>query len=215
MMRMSDKGLVALARHEGIVPGPYRDAAGVWTYGVGHTAAAGAPDPAQMPRGMPRDVMAEIGRALRLFRADVERYEDEVRRAVTVPLSQHEFDALVSFHYNTGGIARASATELLNAGHRREAGFALMNWSKPESVIPRRRAERDLFLRGEYPRGPIPVWRVDEAGRIDWSAPYQLLGEAEALALLRQDQRQEPPTGDAPGWLVALVQLLGRLVGRA
>ena len=44
-MKMTDRGLLALARHEGIVPAPYLDVARVWTFGVGHTAAAGAPDP--------------------------------------------------------------------------------------------------------------------------------------------------------------------------
>ena len=44
-MHMTDRGLLALARHEGIVPAPYLDVKRVWTFGVGHTAAAGAPDP--------------------------------------------------------------------------------------------------------------------------------------------------------------------------
>ena len=35
------------------MPGPYLDVKGVWTFGIGHTAAAGAPDPATLPRGMP------------------------------------------------------------------------------------------------------------------------------------------------------------------
>ena len=42
-MQMTDRGLLALMRHEGIVPGPYLDVKNVWTYGVGHTAAAGPP----------------------------------------------------------------------------------------------------------------------------------------------------------------------------
>ena len=59
--------------------------------------------------------------ALRLFRADLARYEAGVLRAVTVPLAPHEFDALVSFHYNTGAIARAALTRALNAGDRAAA----------------------------------------------------------------------------------------------
>ena len=37
------------AEHEGIVPAPYRDSTGLWTYGIGHTAAAGAPGPSTRP----------------------------------------------------------------------------------------------------------------------------------------------------------------------
>ena len=51
---MTDRGLLALIRHEGIVPGPYLDARGTWTFGIGHTAVAGPPDPATLPRGMPQ-----------------------------------------------------------------------------------------------------------------------------------------------------------------
>ena len=42
-MHMTDRGLVALVRHEGLVPGTYLDVKQVWTFGIGHTAAAGPP----------------------------------------------------------------------------------------------------------------------------------------------------------------------------
>lgn len=155
-MIMTDRGLLALARPEGIVPAPYLDARRVWIFGVGHTVAVGAPNPARMPRGMPADLDAGICEALRLFRADLSRYEAEVLRAVTVPVAPHEFDALVSFHYNTGAIARAALTRALNAGDRTDAGAAFMNWLRPASLRQRREAERDLFLHGRYPEGPIP-----------------------------------------------------------
>ena len=45
-MRTTDRGLLALARHEGVVPAAYLDVKRVWTFGIGHTAAAGTPDPA-------------------------------------------------------------------------------------------------------------------------------------------------------------------------
>jgi lysozyme len=57
-MHMTDRGLLALVRHEGLVPGPYLDVKQVWTFGIGHTAAAGPPDPSTMPRGMPADLDA-------------------------------------------------------------------------------------------------------------------------------------------------------------
>jgi len=74
-MQMTDRGLLALARHEGIVPGPYTDVKQVWTFGIGHTAAAGPPDPAQMPRGMSANLDAAIREAFRVFRADLAAYE--------------------------------------------------------------------------------------------------------------------------------------------
>lgn len=219
-MHMTDRGLMALARHEGIVPGPYRDSTGTWTYGIGHTAAAGPPDPAEMPRGMPKDLVVAIREAFRLFREDIGSYEADVRRAVTVPVEPHEFDALVSFHYNTGGIARAALTRHLNAGNRVAAADAFLNWRRPASIIPRREAERDLFRLGRYPGGTIPVWSVDRTGRVDFSRPVRRLTEDEALALLRPSPLPKPPVldpaPDAPtGWLVRLAAFFSTLIQRA
>ena len=215
-MHMTDRGLLALARHEGIVPGPYRDSAGTWTFGIGHTAAAGPPYPEKMPRGMPQDPDAGIREAFRLFRADLARYEAEVARAVTVPLEPHEFNALVSFHFNTGGIQRAALTRHLNAGNRVAAADAFLNWRKPASIIPRREAERDLFRDGRYPTGPIPVWSVDRAGRVDFSRPGRRLAESEALVMLRPSPAPPAPASKpfAPtswlAWLVATFNHLSR-----
>jgi len=210
-MRMTTRGLLALARHEGIVPAPYLDAAGTWTFGIGHTAAAGAPNPAAMPRGMPDDLDAAIHEAFRVFRVDLTRYEAAVLRAVKVPLKPHEFDALVSFHYNTGGIARAALTRHLNTGNRARAANAFLNWRRPASVIPRREAERDLFRYGRYPVGPIPVWGVDANGRVDFSRPIRRLSEEEVLALLRP-AHPEPTTPTR--FLARLATLLSRLFQR-
>ena len=212
-MQMTDRGLLALARHEGIVPGPYRDSTGTWTSGIGHTAAAGPPDPATMPRGMPADLDAGIRDAFRVFRADLTRYEEAVLRVVTVPLSPHEFDALVSFHFNTGGISRAALTRRLNAGDREAAARAFLNWRRPASVIPRREAERDLFRHGRYPRGTIPVWAVDRAGRVDFSRSIRRLTENEALDLLRP-VKPGPSPNTPTGWLARLVDFLSALIRR-
>ncbi|MEH0076910.1 MULTISPECIES: lysozyme [Pannonibacter] len=200
-MQMTDRGLLTLVRHEGIVPGPYRDVKQVWTFGIGHTAAAGAPDPATMPHGMPEDLDAGIREAFRVFRADLARYEVAVLRAVKVPLEPHEFDALVSFHYNTGSIAKAVLTRHLNADDRAAAAAAFMGWLKPAAIRPRREAERDLFATGRYPAGTIPIWSVDRIGQVDFSRPIRRLTEDEALALLRPESPPVPTqTIVAPSW---------------
>jgi len=190
-MNVSPRGLYALASHEGIVPGPYRDSVGVWTYGVGHTAAAGEPNPRKMARGMPDDLDGEIARALRTYIVDIERYAADVRRAVRVKVSQEQFDALVSFHYNTGGIARAELTKHLNAGRVASAARTFMGWLKPIEVRARREAEQRLFRDGTYPRDPVPVWGVDASGRVQWRA-VKRIAQAEFLALLEQHKEIRP-----------------------
>lgn len=221
-MQLTDRGLLALVRHEGLVPGPYLDVKGIWTFGIGHTAAAGLPNPATMPRGMPADLDAGIREAFKVFRTDLAGYEAAVRRAVTVPLAPHEFDALVSFHYNTGGIARAALTRHLNAGNRAAATDAFMGWLKPAAIRSRREAERDLFRHARYPTGTIPVWEVDRNGRVDFSRPIRRLTEDEALALLRPETTPVPMAADpmpvptapaAPTLLFRLTAFLTTLIG--
>ncbi len=212
-MQTSDRGLLALIRHEGVVPGPYLDVKDIWTVGIGHTAAAGLPDPARMPRGMPAHLDAGIREAFRIFRTDLAAYEAEVLRAVKVPLDPHEFDALVSFHYNTGGIAKAALTKALNVGNRAAAAAAFMGWLKPAAIRSRREAERDLFARGIYPTGTIPVWSVDRNGQVNFSRPIRRLTEVEALALLRPTGTTMPPPAQsttAPSWWQRLANLFTR-----
>ena len=221
-MHMTDRGLLALVRHEGLVPGPYLDVKDVWTFGIGHTAAAGPPDPARLPRGMPADLDAGIREAFQLFRSDIVAYEAEVLRAVNVPLEPHEFDALVSFHYNTGGIAKASLTRHLNAGNRAATAQAFMGWLRPAAIRTRREAERDLFRDGRYSTGTIPVWAVDRNGRVDFSRPIRRLTETEALALLRPANLSAPPPMPTPtqpsappsGWLARLAAFFSNFTRR-
>lgn len=200
-MKTSDAGLFALALHEGIVPGPYRDSVGVWTYGIGHTAAAGAPDPAKMPKGMPANLDAALRDVFATFRRDVAKYEAGVNRAVKVPVTQAQFDALVSFHYNTGAIGKASLVKRLNAGDLAGAAAGFMAWKKPAEIIARRKAEQAMFANGTYPTGQVTVWQVSKAGKVIWK-PARRLSKDQVLALLdgtvaEPHKPAAPPTSPA------------------
>ena len=172
--RTSQLGLAATASYEGLVPGPYRDSVNVWTYGIGHTAAAGPPDPKAMPRGMPANLDAEVALATALYRADIGYCEERVRRAFTRPPTQHQFDAAVSFDLNTGAINRATWVKSHNAGNEAKAAEEIMNWRKPEEVIGRRRWEQRMYRDGNYPGTPIVVWGVDNSGAVIWRPVVQI-----------------------------------------
>lgn len=162
----SPEGIAETISHEGIVPYRYLCSARVDTFGVGHTHNAGAPDPRQMPFGREYPMK----KVVETFRRDLRKFEKRVNAAVKVPLKQHEFDALVSFDFNTGGVHRAQATRHLNAGNRTAAADALMGWSKPPEIIPRRRKEQALFRDGTYLSGFMAnVYPADERGRVIWS----------------------------------------------
>ena len=63
--------------------------------------------------------------------SDLMRYAAEVDRALgAAPTSQAQFDALVSFHYNTGAIARATLTRKHRAGDHEAAAGEFGKWMR-------------------------------------------------------------------------------------
>lgn len=48
------------------------------------------------------------------FESDIARFDAAVQRLVTIELTPNEFAALVSFQYNTGGLANSPGLELIN-----------------------------------------------------------------------------------------------------
>ena len=85
------------------------------------------------------------------FEADLARYSAEVSRALgEAPTSQHQFDALVSFHYNTGAIGRATLTRLHQAGNYDGAAAEFGKWvnaggRRLAGLVRRREAEAALY----------------------------------------------------------------------
>jgi hypothetical protein len=87
---------------------------------------------------------------------DLVKFEATVNRAVTVPLTQGQFDALVSLCFNIGqgGFAKSTVVKRLNAGNYRGAADAFLMWNKPPEIMGRRRGERQQFLAAT---GPAPA----------------------------------------------------------
>jgi lysozyme len=183
-MKLSTNGLCEIAAHEAIVTSPYFDSRDVLTWGVGHTAAAGTPDPATLPMGEPQP-MKDI---LECFKRDIADCERRVNAAVKAPVEQHEFDALVSFDFNTGGINRAKLVKLLNDGQRREAAEAFLGWLRPPEIEKRRRAEMALFRTGTYSNGgTATAYPADAKGKVLWSKGVRvnLMNELRAMNDIR------------------------------
>lgn len=190
-MRTSTKGILEILAHEAIVTRRYRDSVGVWTVGVGHTVNAGDPDPETMTRD------AEVSDLIEVFRRDLKKFEDRVNRAVEIALAQHEFDALVSFDFNTGGVHRASLVKKLNAGDRAGAAAGFMNWRKPKEIIPRRKKEQALFRDGAYSSdGFVSVYSASDSGRVLWSEGKRI--DARSLLIAEPQMPKAPPAEVKP-----------------
>jgi len=114
--------------------------AGPWTIGWGATGAGIGPGTvwtqAQCDERLARDLI---------------RYAAEVADALgDTPTTQAQFDALVSFHYNTGAIARATLTRRHMAGDHAGAAAQFARWNRAggrvlAGLTRRRAAEASLY----------------------------------------------------------------------
>ena len=205
-MKTSIKGLIEIAREEGLVPAPYLDAVGVWTFGLGHAETSGlAPNPRNMPRGMPADLDGAIREAFRLFRDHLGVYERGVRKAVNVRMTQQQFDACVSLCFNigTGGFARSSVARHFNAGRVDKAATAFLAWNKGrvdgklvriEGLARRRAREKLIFETGRYPGGSVPVFSVSASNKPIYSRVARQLSEADVAEYLSARTVYPAPT---------------------
>lgn len=86
--------------------------------------------------------------------ADIARYAAEVSKALgDAPTTQAQFDALVSFHYNTGAIGKATLTKLHKAGDYSGAAVEFGRWvfaagRALPGLVKRRSAEAELYREG-------------------------------------------------------------------
>lgn len=120
-MRLSDGGLDAIKAREGVVLEMYRDSANLPTIGVGHlltrdelrSGKLGDEDAVDWRDGISAETADE------LLRHDVEAAEAAVGdNVIQVPLTQYQYDALVSLAFNIGANAfrRSTLVRLLNQG---------------------------------------------------------------------------------------------------
>lgn len=156
-MKTSDNGRKFIEGFEGLFLKAYDDANdhivqpgqavhGTLTIGYGHTNAAGPP---HVYIGM--EITKEEADAI--LASDLASVELQVTHLVKVPINQNQFDALVSFDFNTGGLGRSSTLRDINAGNMQAAADALLMWDRAggrvlAGLLRRRRAERELFLKG-------------------------------------------------------------------
>ncbi len=143
MMKTSATGRKLIEQFEGCILRAYQDSVGVWTIGFGHTSAAGAPF---VRPGM--TITREMADAI--LGADLAAVENDVNHHVMATLSQNQFDALVSFDFNTGALDRSNVLRDINTGNFAAVRADLMMWDHAGGrVLPglyrRREAEADLF----------------------------------------------------------------------
>jgi lysozyme len=141
-VRIDENGVELIKLFEGFRALPYYDVAGYPTVGYGHLLSK--------EKGADLDQWLSVTEreADVLLRRDVARFERAVSRLVRVPLSQGQFNALVSFTYNLGPGALQASTlrRVINRGMYHEAPRQFRRWvyargRKWRGLVKRREAE--------------------------------------------------------------------------
>jgi len=142
---VSNSGMVLICGFEGLKLKAYDDGVGVWTIGFGTTIY---PNGIKVKKG---DTCTEV-QAKAYMAHDLKKFESAVNSAVTVPINQNQFDALVSLAYNIGTSAFKESTLLkkINLGDYKGAATQFNVWNKGggkvmQGLVNRRALERKLF----------------------------------------------------------------------
>ena len=155
-MNVSAKALKVIKHHEGTRFNPYRCPAKLWTIGVGHVLY---PEQGKL-KIEDRDAYPLRPEDNRKFSADevdsilasdLQRFERGVEKFVTVPLTQGQFDALVSFSFNVGlgTLQRSTLRAKLNRGENAADEFlkyCMAGGKILKGLQNRRIDERAMFL---------------------------------------------------------------------
>jgi lysozyme len=172
-LHVSDKGVELITSFEGWFPKAYLDPVGVWTIGWGTTGKEVWPGRV-ITKAQGREFLAQ----------DMRYFEDRVKELVSVPLAQHQFDALVSFAYNCGegNLGKSSALRELNRGNYSAVPGLLMRYNTAKDrrtgvrkvlagLTRRRKAEGALFMEASAPtkiKEPTLTHSADDTGVASW-----------------------------------------------
>ena len=143
--KVSTAGIALICSFEGLKLKAYDDGVGIWTIGFGTTIY---PNGIKVKKG---DTCTEA-QAKAYMAHDLKKFESAVNNAVTVPINQNQFDALVSLAYNigTGALKESTLLKKLNEADYKGAAAQFNVWNKGggkviQGLVNRRAVERKLF----------------------------------------------------------------------
>lgn len=152
-----------------MVKGRYREwqagaVKGTLTIGYGHTDAAA--HPLKIKKGL----RITERQAREILDVDLDECEDDVRRLVSKPLTQGQFDALVSFTFNCGAGNLKNIAARINRGNYAEARAALALYVKSDGEFMRgleRRRQGEQALWDQAPPATITKSDIQHPANVD------------------------------------------------
>lgn len=160
-MKLSDAGIEHLIQEEGFRNEAYEDQIGKLTIGIGHLLTKDELSSGKLwVEGEPirwRHGLTD-SQVMALKRQDSAWAEKAVNSRVLVPLTQQQFDVLVSLVFNIGAHAfgKSSLLRVLNAGHYYRIPAKLKEWvyggGKKLPVLVRRRDREARLWKETLPK---------------------------------------------------------------
>ena len=149
MRHITQNGIDLIKRFEGFSAKVYICPAGYPTIGYGHVVK----DDEDFAAGI------DEAQAEELLRQDAKIAERAVLRLINVPLTDSQFDALVSFTYNLGGgaLQRSTLRRKINREEHAEVPEQFMRWvwagGRKLKGLVRRRAAEVIFYQSDLSYG--------------------------------------------------------------
>lgn len=143
-MKISNLGVEFIKKCEGCSLKAYIDTAGVRTIGYGHAYWGG-------------EVIISEEKASELLKSDLKKFESAVEKFnAKYNWTQNEFDALVSFAFNLGGIEKLTENGTRSKKEISEKMLLYHNsgGKKVPGLVKRRYAEQLIFMEGKYLKEP-------------------------------------------------------------
>lgn len=156
-MKVSQKCIQQIKQDEGVRNKPYQCPALLWTVGVGHVidpnhAKVPMADRKALPIPPGWDRVLSADEIDDILRKDLARFEAGVLRLIKVPLTQGQFDALVSFSFNVGlgNLQNSTLRMKVNRGDYEGAAEQFLVWTKAggkvlPGLVKRRTHEKEMF----------------------------------------------------------------------
>lgn len=152
-LAVSQTGLDMITKFEGFENRIYLDAAGLATIGVGHLITEADRASGRFASGFITDSEIE-----ELLREDLANVETAVRGCVNQPLTNNQYDALVSMAFNIGntGFCNSTLVKRINEGNYQEVPNEMQRWNKAniggtlqplQGLTNRRVTEAKLFAK--------------------------------------------------------------------
>ncbi|MGX7030724.1 lysozyme [Vagococcus zengguangii] len=140
-MEISAKGINLIKKWEGVRLEAYEDIIGVWTIGYGHT------------KDVKKGMTITQQQAEDFLKKDIKHHVAYMEQVIKVPLTQDQFDALASFHFNLGAEILKDSDLLIyiNQQEWKKAAKEMERYvyagkEKSQGLVNRRHDEVQLFL---------------------------------------------------------------------